>query len=339
MSSTPTLLRVKRRITEDPTDIFVLSAKRLKSSSEDGTVKMLKLAGTVEQGDEDKLNQTLSRIINKKNVPNFAELKNKYKQSTKEKSSTENRTKEKEKERNNDRYRVVNTNRAIRIEELEAWSEENSDKSPDQEEPLYHLYDIVQHQDEEKEAAGGEKLSCNGVEMIREYVSKSSDENYVYDVYYAEGDALADFDDSLLDGLVSLQPFNSGTEFMYDEYRDNPMEDRYDDDEDSNDEDNEANDYPEEEDEDEDDYERSFGDYSENLDVRVRSLHMRAEEEEDLSSEDEDKLLYTQAFEEDASRHGSSYARFKQRMMKEFQEEDLLEDSEKDEDSDSFDYL
>lgn len=41
----------------------------------DGTVKMLKLAGTVEQGDEDKLNQTLSRIINKKNVPNFAELK------------------------------------------------------------------------------------------------------------------------------------------------------------------------------------------------------------------------------------------------------------------------
>ena len=41
----------------------------------DGTVKMLKLAGTVEQGDEEKLNQTLSRIINKKNVPNFAELK------------------------------------------------------------------------------------------------------------------------------------------------------------------------------------------------------------------------------------------------------------------------
>ena len=56
--------------------------------------------------------------------------------------------------------------------------------------------------------------------MIREYVSVSSDEeNYVYDVYYAEGDALSDFDDSLLDGLVSLQPFNSGTEFMYDEYR------------------------------------------------------------------------------------------------------------------------
>ena len=39
MSFTPTLLRVKRRITEDPTDIFVLSSKRLKSSSE-GEIKI-----------------------------------------------------------------------------------------------------------------------------------------------------------------------------------------------------------------------------------------------------------------------------------------------------------
>ena len=41
----------------------------------------------------------------------------------------------------------------------------------------------------------------------------------MYDVYYAEGNMLCDFDDSLLDGLVSLQPFNTGTEFVYDEYR------------------------------------------------------------------------------------------------------------------------
>ena len=63
------------------------------------------------------------------------------------------------------------------------------------------------------------------------------------------------------------------------------------------------------------------------------NMSMRADEEEELSSEDEDQLLYTKSFEEDASRHGSSYARFKQRMLKEFKEDDLLEDSEKDEDT------
>ena len=36
---------------------------------------------------------------------------------------------------------------------------------------------------------------------------------------FLKDDGLSDFDDSLLDGLVSLQPFNTGLEFMYDEYR------------------------------------------------------------------------------------------------------------------------
>ena len=52
------------------------------------------------------------------------------------------------------------------------------------------------------------------------HVTREPDEaNYVYDVYYAEGGELADFDDSLLDGLVSLQPFNTGLDSLYDEYR------------------------------------------------------------------------------------------------------------------------
>ena len=65
-----------------------------------------------------------------------------------------------------------------------------------------------------------EKLSCNGVEMIREYVcKKDEDAKFVYDVYYTEEDNLEDFDDSLLEGLVSLQPFHTGAEFLYNEYR------------------------------------------------------------------------------------------------------------------------
>jgi len=52
-----------------------------------------------------------------------------------------------------------------------------------------------------------EKFSCNGVEMIREYLSPvhtDEGDQYVYDVYYTEGledSSTADFDDSMLDSL------------------------------------------------------------------------------------------------------------------------------------------
>jgi len=346
MSSTPTLLRVKRRITDDPSDVLVLSAtKRRKTNTDDveGNVKILKLAGTVEQADDNNLNQTIARILNKKKLPNFKELKEKYKKSTKDATTTEARSVVREKERGEERFRVVNTNRSIKLDELEAWSEENSDKSPDSEEsPIFHLYDIVKEKEKVGPAKAAEALSCNGVEMIREFVSTEADNvtkdpddvNYVYDVYYAEeagADELGDFDDSLLDGLVSLQPFNTGLEFMYDEYRDNPGEFKYEDDEDSNDEDNDRNEYPDEE-EDED----FFGDYSDNLDLRVGRMTLKkAEGEEDLSSDDEDELLYTKAFDDDADMHGTGYARYKQRILREFKnDDDLLEDSESDADSD-----
>ena len=69
-----------------------------------------------------------------------------------------------------------------------------------------------------------------------------------------------DFDDSLLDSLVSIQPFNSAKDFRYDEYRDDPNEFRYEDDDDSNDEFNERNDYPDEDDEDDERYYGGFDD-------------------------------------------------------------------------------
>ena len=122
--------------------------------------------------------------------------------------------------------------------------------------------------------------------------------------------------------------------------RDDPVEFRYEDDVDSNDEDNENNDYPDEED-DEDGYRRHFGDYSDDLDLEVGGMRLCEDSEDDSSSseEEEDKLVYTRSFKEDAARHGASYARYKQRMLKEFKDDDLLEDSEKDEDSDNFDYF
>lgn len=348
MSETPTLLRVKRRITEDPADVLLLSAKRLKSSAEGdtgGDVKILKLAGTVKQ--DTQLDQALTKIINKKNVPNFSELKERYKRLGKD-VRAEERTKEKDRSRDQERFRVVNTKRAIKIDDLEEWSESNSDKSPESEPAsLYHLYDVVKEKAEEKcEAKEEERLSCNGIEMIREY-RKADDANYVYDVYYAEGNMLCDFDDSLLDGLVSLQPFNTGTEFVYDEYRDDPSEFRYEDDKDSNDEDNSGNEYPDEDEEDdgdyEDEFERGYGaaDYSEDLAFRFGRVRM-CEGEEDLSSDEEgESLAYTKTVEEDENLHGKSYARYKQQMLREFRDDDLLDDTEEEgeSDNDNFDYF
>ena len=127
---------------------------------------------------------------------------------------------------------------------------------------------------------------------------------YVYDVYYTDGLGeesgvtfvymqcvkksnvfFQDFDDSLLDSLVSIHPFNSGDDLFYDEYRDDPAEFRLDDDEDSNDEMDARNDYPDEDDVDEDDY---YGGYDDNegLDIGVRGLDIG-----DLSSEDEVRLV------------------------------------------------
>ena len=94
-----------------------------------------------------------------------------------------------------------------------------------------------------------------------------------------------DFDDSLLDSLVSIHPFNSG-DLIYDEYRDDPDEFRLDDEEDSNDEMDARNDYPDEEDEDEDGYYCGYGDDDEDLDIGVRGLDL-CESLTELSSDDE----------------------------------------------------
>ena len=97
-----------------------------------------------------------------------------------------------------------------------------------------------------------------------------------------------DFDDSLLDSLVSIHPFNSGDDLFYDEYRDDPAEFRLEDDEDSNDEMDARNDYPDEEDEDDYDYYGGYGD-DEGLDIGVGGLDL-GESLPDLSSDDEVKL-------------------------------------------------
>jgi len=337
--STPTLVRLKRRITDDPTDILVLSAaKRSRSSASDDTgsntaepVRLLKLAGTVDKDADD----AIEKIVQKKRVPNFEELKKEYRKVA-SKNSTSKRALDKERERGNERYRVVNAKRSLQEKEEnlgckgEAETEINS---------LYQLFDVVDDKGKHNEVTepAGERLSCNGVEMIREYRSKpacTEDQDFVYDVYYAEGDVTGDFNDSLLDGLVSIQPFCFGdTQFMYDEYRDDPTEFKYDDDEDSNDEDHRGNEYPDEDEFSDDD---GYGDYSDHLDLALDTLRITSASrfKEELSSDEEDELVYTSSFNQDVNKHGRAYAKYKQNILREFQDDGLLDDTNSDGSSD-----
>jgi len=180
----------------------------------------------------------------------------------------------------------------------------------------------------ENKGPAPERLSCNGVEMIREYISKpEAEEDYVYDVYFAEQSDLGDFNDALYDGLVSVQPFCFGdSEFMYDEYREDANEFKFEDDEDSNDEDHRGNEYPDT-DEFSDEDEINFGAYSDHLDLGIDRLRLTAQQE-DLSSDEEEKLVHTRSFQQDVDLHGKGYAKYKAQMLKEFQEDGLFDSSE-----------
>lgn len=329
--STPTLVRVKRRITDDPSDILVLSAKRIRTSEDPSAnctdVRLLKLAGTVQNCEE----KALASIVQKKKLPNFEELKKQYKRSN-IKSSTKTRAKAKKQDREEQRFRVVNTNRSMQENEenTEPKTEENNILA--EQNALYQLYDIFDEKEKpkEKKTPAPERLSCNGVEMIREYVSKqTSEEDYVYDVYFAEQGDLGDFNDALYDGLVSVQPFCFGdSEFMYDEYRDVTQEYKFGEDEDSNDEDHRGNEYPDT-DEGSDDCEVDYGGYTDHLDLGIDRLRLTAQQE-DLSSDEEDKLVHSRTFEQDEDLHGRGYAKYKAQMLKEFQEDGLLDSSNSD---------
>ena len=228
---TPTLLRVKRLRTADPSEMIVIKAKKRRAEEDEGEgrgedFKILKLATTVdEKGDSSKLNEAVTKILAKKTAPrSYEELKERYKKScssaTKLPGAKDREAKE---ARDEQRFRLVAQKRAIRLDDLEDWGEEEEDEVEEKEgtppvmegRELYKLYDLVGEGEPAGEDRGqveGEKVMCNGVELVREFVGQKQgdvDSSYVYDVYYTDGiedgrDG-GDFDDSLLDGLFSIQ--------------------------------------------------------------------------------------------------------------------------------------
>ena len=187
--TTPTLLRVKRRKNEDPKDVLILSAKKRKADdteSEEEKIKVLKLAGTVNANDtkvKDELSKTVTKILAKKNYPNFEELKEKYKKSlsTNKETSKQKAQSELSSQRQDSKFRLVAQKRSLKLDELEDWPQDEpgvnpcGNKSDCEEKELFQLYDVISdctesQDDAQKVRAEPEKISCNGVEMIREFV-------------------------------------------------------------------------------------------------------------------------------------------------------------------------
>ena len=194
ITSTPTLLRVKRRKNDDPLDVLVLEAKKRKTDltsevDDVANIKILKLATTIDADDSksgQKLTETVSKILAKRNYPNFEELKQRYKKSLNTTAANHAAATKEAKSKVGDarqdhRFRLVAQRRALKLEELEDWPEPEeeaaqtkdaeTETSPDKE--LFHLFDVVSDCDKsskEEESKKSEKISCNGVEMIREYV-------------------------------------------------------------------------------------------------------------------------------------------------------------------------
>lgn len=101
-----------------------------------------------------------------------------------------------------------------------------------------NIIDVVSSEYDDKKDTNNEKITCNGIELIKEKVT--SPVKYVYDLYYAKNNEIH---------LDLLYPNNftiNSLDIQFDENIFEEPEEFYEDDEDSNDEGNWRNDYPDE---------------------------------------------------------------------------------------------
>ncbi|CAH1779594.1 unnamed protein product, partial [Owenia fusiformis] len=250
------IIRIKRKLDEDPADKLVIYCKRIKSNSAEGGASKsasedvkneLTFAGTLDKKDE-SVSKRIRAAIKK------TKLEREYKKHNPIDTTSQARKTHKSTAIEN-RFKVVSSHRAIELDQLDAESDnvENKD-NVDEVDRLFCLYDVVseneenarQEQQRKESKLQPEVLTCNGVPMIREKVqpqaepSLAEDENYVYDLYYSNSRNL---DIASFQNISMVEAFRE--ELIYDEYRDND-EEVYEDEDDENEEGNWRNDYPDE---------------------------------------------------------------------------------------------
>lgn len=281
------VVRIKRRLDEDPLETLVLNCKRRRNDSDsqdrEDLSAVLKLAGTSHE------EENIDTLLRKHRVAEITELKEQFK---KHSVNVTKRLRSDIKESSkNSRYRVVNCFRKTL---------NNSDDTEDAAEASTSqltVFDI--ETDYNKNESNTENKNS-----VNEDKTK-----YVYDFYYTSSD---DFGDADIQDYVSVFPVHDP--LIFGSMKDNGLNEQESDEdsEDSNAENNWKNDYP-----DEDDL------ASINEDDMIEAVNNLKIDEDLLSSDSgEEDLVYSreeQEFQDDEAEHdredelryGKLYAKFK----------------------------
>lgn len=253
------IVRLKRRISDEPPETILVSCNK-KKKSDDGiefvseksvenvTSQVLKFAATVTDKNEE-ISKHIRTAIKKE------KLEKEYKRHIGTDVSSQNRSLKKISSSKN-RYNIVSQFRAKQLDKIDEMADEeaeadkkevttgeeagSSSKNP----KVFCLYDIEQENMTSNQVAEEEVVTCNSVPMIKEKVASPNgdiDKNYVYDLYYINQ---PHFNYSWLENITCVDVYKQDSIYIPGQYSDDEVYE--DDDDDSNDENNWRNDYPDE---------------------------------------------------------------------------------------------
>ncbi|KAL9927616.1 female sterile (2) ltoPP43 [Glossina fuscipes fuscipes] len=346
----PAVVRVKRRIDEEPLSAFVLNGKRRRLGDDNASFAeqsngkivtgkdeistLLKFAGTLREQD-DTATTEFARLTK-------TEAKEMVLQKSVRKPSncTEKARQEMRRHLHEQRFRVVNCLRTTL---------ETSDTHENPAAKNLTIVDIEKQQND-KAATLNNNVATNNLMASTSsaagevgslhFTSTDTDTGYVYDLYLPDNEQQADYVDLMDDNYLSIRPFD---DLVYEDcYNNEDSDDKYDS-EDSNEENYFANDYPDEDDEMVCNSSESPDEYDnekfENLSTAMNNFVFGKDDEETDSSSSsssadndnyynsyEDPYIHTINFEDedfcedvdyyDAARYGVAYARYKARHVR-----------------------
>jgi len=310
-----TVVRIKRKVTEEPADTLLIAQKRFKVEEHDQSpaIGLLRRIGTIKHESEALGKTILEAIRSEQMKPSSIKL---HQVDLRAKQHAEHRQSSAA-----GRMRIVNSFRDITSDS--STSERNKkEKESIADDVLFNVYELIDESTHENtsEPQKKQEICCNGVPMIQETV----DAGYVYDVYLADID---DFTERLLDFNFSIEKCSVDPAMV--DYREDPedlmkMEDE---DEDSNEEGYWKNDYPDEDEhfEEGNDYYRQYeDDEDEEVLQRVKCFHIGSsgleEEEAEGSESDDEGATGSARHRRDRELHGPAYARYKSRALRELGE-------------------
>ncbi|EDW90463.1 probable RNA polymerase II nuclear localization protein SLC7A6OS isoform X1 [Drosophila yakuba] len=351
----PAVVRIKRRIDEEPHTAFVLNGKRRRLHNDENTLEesgavagaaasdkdelttVLKFAGTLEKQDDCATRQFAAARLNKAAA---CELVQQQRSNDAAIASALRRDRQRQEAQENareQRFRVVNCLRST-LENSAAEAE--FPESPSQESSSHIT--IVDIESQQQQQAGTENAAAQEEQLEIEpshdqQQPADSDVGYVYDLYVPENEMQAAYVDMMDDNYLRVIPV--GEIVLEDCYND--QDEDYDS-EDSNQENYFTNDYP-------DDEEAGAMGSDDELCRQMNKFMLDDDEDEFAStSEDDDYATFTDPYvhtidtQEDSfvddvdfynvdRERGSAYERYKRRILKELEGQE--ETNEGDDDS------